>query len=71
MTRFQPVGNGKRDHNWPAKGRFGGFARLNGDFFNAIDPERTLATVRKPAFTARIIKLECSNSGPSRFQAIS
>ncbi len=35
-----------------------------------FDPERTLVTVRKPAFTARIIKLEYGNSGRSRFQAI-
>jgi hypothetical protein len=38
LTRFQPVGKEKRDHNWPAKG---GFARLNGDFFNAIGQKPT------------------------------
>jgi hypothetical protein len=41
MTLLQPVGNERRDQSWPAKGRSEGFAGLNGDFFNAIDPNRT------------------------------
>jgi hypothetical protein len=41
MILFPPVGNGNRDHSWPAKRTFGGFARLNGDFFNDIDPKRS------------------------------
>jgi len=40
MTLLQPVGNEKRDRSWPAKGRSEGFARLNDDFFSAIDPAR-------------------------------
>jgi hypothetical protein len=49
--RFQPVGNGKRDHNWPAKGHFGGFARLNRDFFNVIDPEQTMGSPIVPVLS--------------------
>jgi hypothetical protein len=41
ITLLQPAGNEKRDQSWPAKGRSEGFARLNGGFFNAIDPEQT------------------------------
>jgi hypothetical protein len=41
MTLLQPMGSEKRDQSWPAKGRSEAFARLNGDFFNAIDPKRT------------------------------
>jgi hypothetical protein len=41
MTLLQPVDNEKRDQSWPAKGHLGGLARLNGDFFNAIDPQRS------------------------------
>jgi hypothetical protein len=41
MKLLQPAGNERRDQSWPAKGRSEGFARLNGDFFNAIDPKRT------------------------------
>jgi hypothetical protein len=43
MTLLQPAGNEKRDQSWPAKGRSDGFARLNGDFFNAIDHKETPA----------------------------
>jgi hypothetical protein len=45
MTLLQPAGNEKRDQSWPAKGRSDGFARLNGDFFNSIDPNRLFAAV--------------------------
>jgi hypothetical protein len=34
-------GNGQRDQSWPGKGRLEGLADLNGDFFNAIGPQRT------------------------------
>jgi hypothetical protein len=34
-TLFQPVGNGKRDHN--CQNGIRGLPPLNGDFFNAID----------------------------------
>jgi hypothetical protein len=40
MTLLQPMGSEKRDQSWPAKGRSEAFARLNGDFFNAIGQKR-------------------------------
>jgi hypothetical protein len=45
MTLLPPASNGRRAQSLLAKGHLEGFARLVGDFVNAIDPTQTLLEV--------------------------